>query len=264
MALGRAALITNKPPSTQRGERIYVVGDVHGRVDLMRALFERIENHLSALPGNRTVHLVLLGDLIDRGPDSAGVLRFLYNAQKHTDMLVILRGNHEDMMLRAIEGEPGVMRAWMRMGGDATLRSFGIEPPESDADIMPAARALATAIPRPMLDWLRSLPLTAQSGDYLFCHAGIRPGVAIKRQSREDLLWIREEFLSDTTNHGVVVVHGHSIATKVEMRPNRIGIDTGAYRTGVLTALYLEDAVREIIAVGPADAAPAVQSSHGG
>lgn len=247
VALGRTGLFASKAPATARGDRIYVVGDVHGRLDLMRALFDKIEAHLATLPRARTVHVVLLGDLVDRGPDSAGVLKFVFDVQKRSDFLIVLKGNHEEMMLRVIDGEPGLMRAWLRTGGDATLRSFGIEPPVADEDLLPATRKIAAAIPGDMLEWLRALPLTAQSGDYLFCHAGIRPGVAINRQSRDDLLWIRREFLEDDTDHGLVIVHGHSISREVEMRRNRIGIDTGAYQTGVLTGLYLEDDIREVL-----------------
>jgi serine/threonine protein phosphatase 1 len=250
VALMKFGLGTKAPPGTGKGERIYAIGDIHGRLDLMSALLSKIEQHSAGLPRTRSIHLVMLGDVIDRGPSSAEVLSYLHGVQQETDRLILLRGNHEDMMLRSLEGEPGMMRAWIRVGGDATLRSFGIEPPESDSDIMSATRALAAKLPRNMLEWLRALPLTARSGDYLFCHAGVRPGVPIKRQSRADLLWIREEFLQDDSDHGAVVVHGHSVATEVEMRDNRIGIDTGAYRTGVLTAIYLEGGAREIISVG--------------
>lgn len=248
--LDRTTLLASTGARTDRGERIYAIGDIHGRLDLLRTLLDQIERHLDSSPQSPSVHVVLLGDLIDRGADSAGVLRFLHGVQKRTDLLVVLKGNHEELMLRVLDGEPGMMRAWMRMGGAATLRSFGIEPPEADEDLLAATKALAAAVPRDVVDWLRGLPLTARSGDYLFCHAGIRPGVPIKRQARDDLLWIREEFLNDLTDHGVVVVHGHSISSEVEVRPNRIGIDTGAYRTGVLTALCLDQAEREILTVG--------------
>lgn len=250
VALGRTGWFASKVPATARGDRIYVVGDVHGRLDLIRALFAKIAAHLKTLPRARTVHVVLLGDLVDRGPDSAGVLKFVFDLQKRSDSLIVLKGNHEEMMLRAIDGEPGLMAAWLRSGGDATFRSFGIEPPIGDEDLLPATRKIAATVPGEMLDWLRALPLTAKSGDYLFCHAGIRPGIAINRQSRDDLLWIRREFLEDDTDHGLVIVHGHSVSREVEMRHNRIGIDTGAYRTGVLTGLYLEDYLREVLSTG--------------
>ena len=131
-----------------------------------------------------------------------------------------------------------------------TLASYGIPLPAEPYDEEAVAVALRAAVPRPIRHWLAGLPLTARSGDYFFCHAGVRPGVPLKRQSAQDLLWIRREFLSDDSDHGAVVVHGHSIASDVEWRDNRIGIDTGAYRTGRLTALYLEGTEREIIATG--------------
>ncbi len=244
---GRLGLALNKEPATASGERIYAIGDIHGRLDLLRDLISKIESHHQALPPAREVHIVLLGDLVDRGPNSAGVLRTLYNIQQRTERIIVLRGNHEDTMLKAIDGEPGLLSAWKRIGGIQTLQSFEIGDDIIDGPERELLAALRTAVGRPMLDWLRNLPLTARSGDYLFCHAGIRPGVALKRQSRSDLLWIREEFLADDSDHGFVVVHGHSIATEVEVRDNRIGIDTGAYRTGTLTALYLEGAEREIL-----------------
>ena len=241
-------------PSTAAGERIYAIGDVHGRLDLLHALLERIEEHAKALAPAESMHIVFLGDLIDRGSDSAAVVRFLYNAQRRTDELIVLLGNHEELMLKALSGEAGALSAWMRNGGRSTVRSFGLEPPDKGADPRAFAARLAAAIPREWLDWLKRLPLTASSGDYLFCHAGIRPGVPLKRQTRTDLLWIRDDFLEDDSDHGSIVVHGHSIANEVEIRGNRIGIDTGAYRTGVLTALYLDGREREIISTTRPDA----------
>ena len=235
-------------PSTDRGERIYAIGDIHGRLDLLRDLLDKVEAHTRSLAPVETIHVVLLGDLIDRGTQSAETLRYVHSAQKQDDALIVLLGNHEELMLKAIDAAPGALRAWMRMGGRATVRSFGLEPPEEDGDARAYAARLRATIPTEWLDWLRALPLTARSGDYLFCHAGVRPGVALKRQVRSDLLWIRDDFLEDPSNHGAVIVHGHSIANAVEMRTNRIGIDTGAYKTGVLTALYLEGRDRQIIA----------------
>ncbi|MET1755175.1 metallophosphoesterase family protein [Novosphingobium sp. RD2P27] len=234
--------------ATAPGERIYAVGDIHGCYGQLQDLLGRIETHVQALPSARATHIILLGDLIDRGPDSAKVIGSLYRLQQETKKVIVLMGNHEELMLRALDGEPGMMRAWMRIGGDATLRSFGIEPPDRNEDPREAIEKIRRVIPSEWISWIRALPLTARSGDYLFCHAGVRPGVALKRQKRADLLWIRDEFLhDDVTRHEAVVVHGHSISTDVEMRPYRIGIDTGAYRTGVLTALYLEGEQREII-----------------
>jgi serine/threonine protein phosphatase 1 len=258
VALSRFGAGSRGGPATDKGERIYAIGDVHGRLDLLTMMFDRIGAHTGARAPARSTHVVMIGDLIDRGPDSAGVLRYLFRLQARSSTLLVLRGNHEELMLRALAGEPGMMRAWIRTGGDATLRSFGVEPPVDDSETLPAINALLAAMPSGMLEWLRGLPMTARSGDYLFCHAGIRPGVPIKRQSRDDLLWIRGDFLEDDTDHGVIVVHGHSISADVDARPNRIGIDTGAYRTGRLTALCLDNNEVDVLSV---EADPSVASA---
>lgn len=242
-------------PSTDLGERIYAVGDIHGRYDLLRELMDTIGEHVEARPPARALHLVFMGDLIDRGPDSAKVIEFLYDLQLKTNRVIVLLGNHEDAMLRALEGDAAIMRTWLAVGGLDTLRSFGVAPPEPGEDIRTFAARIVAAIPRPWLNWLRRLPVHASSGDYFFCHAGVRPGVQLRRQARDDLLWIREDFLEDPSYHGAVIVHGHSIEPQVEFRQNRIGIDTGAYRTGVLTALYLDGEDQALLSTSPAGAA---------
>jgi serine/threonine protein phosphatase 1 len=246
--LGFGKKKTIDKPSTQAGDRIYAIGDVHGRLDLLAELLDRIEAHSESLPQVGNLHIIQLGDLIDRGAQSAGVLRFAYAAQQKTDRFVVLQGNHEYLLLRALSGEKGMLRAWMRTGGRQTLESLGITPPERGDDEDAVIARIKREITPELLTWVENLPLTAQSGDYFFCHAGIRPGVALKRQSRDDLLWIRDQFLEDSTPHPAVIVHGHTVSENVELRPNRIGIDTGAYESGVLTALYLEGTEREIIA----------------
>jgi serine/threonine protein phosphatase 1 len=211
-------------------------------------LLDRIGDHAAALPPSESLHVVFLGDIVDRGPDSMKVIEFLYDLQSKSERVVVLLGNHEDAMLQAIDGNPEMLRDWMRVGGAATVRSFGLDPFAAGDDPGRYLRQLRAAVPREWVAWLRKLPLTARSGDYLFCHAGIRPGVVMRRQTRNDLLWIRDDFLDDPRDHGAVIVHGHSIEPEVLIRANRIGIDTGAYRTGELTALYLEGEKQEIIA----------------
>ncbi|WP_315764576.1 metallophosphoesterase family protein [Sphingomonas sp. Y38-1Y] len=227
-------------PSTDLGERIYAVGDVHGRYDLLTAILDRIATHSASLPPAKSFHIIFLGDLVDRGPDSARVLGLLYDLQRQTDRIVVLAGNHEEAMLQAIDGDPEHLRIWMGVGGAQTVRSFELSPYRRGDDARDYARRLRSAIPRDWVSWLKRLPITARSGDYFFCHAGVRPGVALRRQTRTDLLWIRDDFLDDPSDHGAVIVHGHSVEPEVSIRANRIGIDTGAYRSGVLTALYLE------------------------
>ncbi|HEX7820752.1 MAG TPA: metallophosphoesterase family protein [Sphingobium sp.] len=237
-------------PSTAKGERIYAIGDIHGRYDLMKSLLSMIEDHSAAQNSRKPARIIILGDMIDRGPDSDKVLRSLRHRAKKDDTTVLL-GNHEEMMLRAIDGEPGVMKAWLRFGGVQTLESFGVVAPIGDFDQPELIRQIKKAIPQSWIEWLRTLPVSAKSGDYFFCHAGLRPGVALNRQSRTDLLWIRDEFLASEEAHGVVVVHGHSISPDIELRHNRIGVDTGAYRTGMLTAAYFEGRRCEIMSTIP-------------
>lgn len=237
----------NAPARTDANERVYAIGDVHGRYDLLRNLLDLIESHASRLPGIGRPRVILLGDVIDRGPESARIMRFLATAQQHTKRLIVLRGNHEDMMLRVIDGDDEAVQPWLDYGGIPTLASFGVPVPEAgDAPGMLGKR-LREAIPADLVQWLRELPVAARSGDYFFCHAGVRPGVRLDRQNHEDLMWIRDDFLYSDGEHGAVVVHGHSESIGVEVRPNRIGLDTGAYRTGTLSCLYLEGTKRDIL-----------------
>jgi serine/threonine protein phosphatase 1 len=237
-------------PSTDAGDRIYAVGDVHGRFDLLEALMEKIGEHHSKMRPVPGLHIIFLGDLIDRGPDSLKVLDYLAQAQRRIPGMIVLLGNHEEVLLRVLDGDQRQLRQWLSFGGAQTLESLGVRVPGKEDDLEECIAAIRRALPSSIVSWLRRLPLTAHSGDYFFCHAGVRPGVALKRQKREDLLWIREDFLSDRSAHGAVVVHGHSIHPEVDMQANRIGIDTGAYTTGVLTALYLEGDRREVLQVG--------------
>jgi serine/threonine protein phosphatase 1 len=243
-------IVRTKVPCTAAGERIYAVGDVHGCYGLLHELlFQRIQAHADALPRASSTKLILVGDIIDRGPDSARVIEFLFNLQRRVSNVVVLIGNHEDAMIKALDGSAEVLAMWLRVGGEATLRSFGIDPSSFEDDPFRLIDLARQTIPFEWLAWLRSLPLTAQSGDYFFCHAGIRPGVRLKKQTRGDLLWIRDEFLDHKAWRGPTVVHGHTIFDAVEVGPRRIGIDTGAYLTGKLSALYLEQEQCEVVAV---------------
>ena len=234
-------------PRTDPGERIYAIGDIHGRYDLLRELLDRIGAHSAALPESQSLHLLFLGDLVDRGPESAKVVEFLHDLEKQTDQVIVLMGNHEEAMVRSVEGDSVTLQRWLSVGGAETVASYGLRLPDQGEDLRNYTRYLQASIPQKQMRWMKSLPLTARSGDYFFCHAGIRPGVPLGRQARADLLWIRGDFVDDMGDHGAVIVHGHTIEETVTMRPNRIGIDTGAYRSGVLTALYLEDDRSEII-----------------
>ena len=243
---GKTAItLDDARPAT--GERIYVIGDVHGEMDLLIDLLNRIEQD-DLLREPRKKRLVFLGDLIDRGPDSLGVLSLLYSAQKETKRLIVLMGNHESALLESMDGNEAAQQMWLRYGGRETLASFGIDPPDDEEDPQSFAQRLRTAIPGDLVDWLQDLPLYYRSGSYFFCHAGVRPGTPLARQKPEDLLWIREEFLESPADHGAVVVHGHSICgDAVEFATNRINVDTGAYASGILSAVGLEGADRWVI-----------------
>jgi serine/threonine protein phosphatase 1 len=214
------------------GRRVYAIGDIHGCLDRLVAMHERIAADLAARPVERPV-VVHVGDYVDRGPDSAGVVRHLLRGFAGAEVVNLL-GNHEHMMLDAVDdASPGAFQQWMRNGGRAALRSWGV--PRGAA-----RQPLRDLFPAEHLRFLRGLPLHHREGGYLFVHAGIWPGLPIEQQSPVDLVWIREPFLSWTGDFGAVVVHGHSPMGGPVVRSNRIGIDTGAVLGGPLTCAVLE------------------------
>ena len=220
-------------------ERIYAIGDIHGRLDLLRALLIAIEvDALARAP--MPTRVVILGDFIDRGPDSRKLMTIF--AKEKSSRVVVLKGNHEAALVDALRGDHDAMDLWMAYGGAATLRSFGAAETELDPDDSRALIELArNIIPKNLVVWLERLPVYYRRGPYYFVHAGVRPGVSLERQSVDDQLWIRDEFTQSTSDHGAVIVHGHSINEGgAVFCPNRIGVDTGAYRTEVLSAVGLE------------------------
>ncbi len=232
-------------PVTANGERVYAIGDVHGRLDLFRILIRQIEADVSTR-GRRSTRIVLLGDLIDRGSHSHELLVLAKRLHlRNSGRIVVLRGNHEEMLLASADGNASAQRLWVENGGDATLRSYGLDAAEF-MRLTPEkrGRVLWRAVGADMLAWLESRPLVFRSGNYFFCHAGIRPGVPLENQRREDLLWIRREFVTSDQSHGAVIVHGHSATDAVEVSHNRINVDTAAYRSGQLTAVGLEGPYR--------------------
>jgi len=227
------------------GQRVYAIGDVHGRCDLFEKLVEAIEtDHGERADAESTV--VLLGDLIDRGPDSYGVLTVAREWQRLRDVRILM-GNHEEMLLQALE-KVDVLKQFIRFGGKETLLSFGI-PPEvyDDASWEELHELMLKAIPQRTIDFINTFEDQVLIGDYLFVHAGINPEYGLDLQKRNDLRWIREPFLSHPSWLGAVVVHGHTISENPELRENRIGIDTGAYYSGCLTAIGLEGDRRWLI-----------------
>ena len=238
----------SRSPSGKAGARAYVIGDVHGCRKLLDDLLGKIEADLGARPPKPS-YLVFLGDLIDRGPDSAGVLERLRNYRQPALKPIFLAGNHEEFFLRVLNGETGILDRWLAYGGRECVTSYGICI--DDLATLPEDQALSLVrrkTPVAHHQFLESFADTFRFGDYLFVHAGIRPGISLEEQSRSDLRWIREPFLADAADHGFVVVHGHTIVDSIDERPNRIGIDTGAYQTGVLTALVIEGAERRVLA----------------
>ena len=227
-------------PAGARGWRAYVVGDVHGRLDLLDQLLEKIHGELRRKPTRKAL-LVFVGDLIDRGPGSAQVVERLRTYQHPRVTPMFLLGNHEEVLLRILRGEADLIEKWCRFGGAECMASYGVDPAAlkraSDADALAMVRA---AVPAKHVAFIESFNDSCRFGDYVFVHAGIRPGIELDQQRQTDLRWIREPFLYDDTDHGFIVVHGHTISAEPEMLANRIGIDTGAYRSGVLTALAID------------------------
>jgi len=233
--------LRRKRPSV---ERVYAIGDVHGRFDLFKKLLGLIErDHVAR--GDIPARIVLLGDIVDRGPWSASMVKLCMKLTISSERFKVLKGNHEAAMVDALRGDLTALEFWLRFGGRETLASWGLD--EAFIDHAPRHELMLAAgrqIGRTTLEWLDDLPLWDRHDGYFFVHAGIRPGRPFKRQKPQDLLWIREEFLASEADHGAIVVHGHTIHEDgPDIRPNRIGIDTGAYRTGCLTALVVEAGV---------------------
>ena len=224
------------------GRRICAIGDIHGRADRLAALLRQIDMDCTLYPSNRPI-VVFIGDYINRGPASREVLNLLPGRER-TKEAVFLKGNHETFVHRFLS-EPAVLDEWRLCGGLETLVSYGLKPSISPgaAEQRRLAKELAKSIPKPHLEFLDSLKLSFSCGDFLFVHAGVRPGVPIRKQSEEDLLWIREEFLSCDQRFEKFVVHGHTPVRTPDIRSNRINIDTGAFATGRLTCIVIEGTV---------------------
>jgi serine/threonine protein phosphatase 1 len=232
-------------------ERAYAVGDIHGRLDLLDQILEKIEAD-NAVREPLATTIVFLGDLIDRGTESAGVIERLRNYRPQFAKPVFLMGNHEEVLLRILAGEAEILPDWLNFGGAECARSYGVDPFDlGSRDRGAALDMLRSAIPSEHLEFLLSFENVHSIGSYLFVHGGIRPGVPLAKQRPQDLRWIRSPFLEDQSDHGVIVVHGHTICEQVQVRSNRIGIDTGAYWTGVLTAIGLERAERWLLQTVP-------------
>ncbi len=234
--------VAHRSPRLPPDERVYAIGDIHGRLDLVRELEKRIAGDIDARPIEGRVTVVYLGDYVDRGPDSKRVLDFLVGLPPAPLRRQFVIGNH-DWWLREFVRGGRLARAWLQSGGDATLRSYGVNelPLLAEPERVAAVRRqLLRRMPPAHTRFLVELVTMHRQGAYLFVHAGVRPGTPIAEQEFHDLVSIREPFLSSTEDLGAIVVHGHTVVEQPVVRPNRIGIDTGAHWTNCLTAAVLE------------------------
>ncbi len=238
--MGLSALRRKRRSRLPEGVRVYAIGDVHGRADLLDRVFARIDAHIAAHPVARPVQ-VLVGDYVDRGPNSRGVLDRLIVRARSKEM-VLLKGNHETFVQEFLRN-PSSLQSWSQMGGLETLMSYGLTPSlNADAATQrELASALQAVMPKAHLKFLGGLPTSFSCGGFFFVHAGVRPRVPLEQQREEDLLWIRDDFLLYEEGFGKIVVHGHTPVREIDVRPNRINIDTGAYATGRLACLVIED-----------------------
>jgi diadenosine tetraphosphatase ApaH/serine/threonine PP2A family protein phosphatase len=236
-------------PTLPEGQLLYAVGDIHGRIDLLQRLLDLIERDAAASSGAERRTLVFLGDYVDRGPDSRGVVERLIRDLPPGFDKHFLKGNHEAILLDFLD-DPWRLDHWLLNGGEETMRSYGVDTERLARLSAPPdvwRQAFAEALPEAHLHFFRDLQLSVSFGDYLFVHAGVRPGVPLAAQSEADLIWIRGPFLNHADPFGKIVVHGHTPGREPVTRPNRIGIDTGAVFTDRLTALRLQDGAREFL-----------------
>ncbi len=233
-------MVSLKDARAPEGMRLYAIGDVHGCLEPLRGVHDAIAQDLKRRPVDdwRIIHV---GDYVDRGPDNRGVVEYLIARMAEEPRIICLLGNHDQMFLAGIEGDSDMAGVWLANGGEETLADYGVgigvysqrfragEPPLPE-------------VPKAHVDFLRSLGLYEQFGDYAFVHAGIKPDVPLEQQSERTLLWIRDEFLESSIEYEHVIIHGHTPRPKIDIRTNRIGIDTAAVFGNRLTCLVLEGA----------------------
>ncbi|MGI9372968.1 MAG: metallophosphoesterase family protein [Hyphomicrobiales bacterium] len=233
--------ITRDPPAlAPEGLRIYAVGDIHGRADLLDEMLKLIEEDLQNSPTQQTIE-VFLGDYIDRGPEIVRVIETLMSHSPVCDERICLKGNHEDALLRFLD-DSRVLTSWRNFGGIDTLYAYGVKPalPRNTHDHESLQREFEECFPTAHLKFLEELPLSTAYGDYFFVHAGVRPEFDLDAQEEEDLLWIRGPFLESKADFGKVIIHGHTPQDEPDVKFNRINIDTGAWASGKLTCIVLE------------------------
>jgi len=252
-AANQPVIFDGLPASVPAGRRVYAVGDIHGRADLLTRLVEELHRDIAKGEFEGRPILIFLGDYIDRGFQSREVIDVLLSDLMSPFETYFLKGNHEAAMLQFLT-DPSIGPRWAEFGGAETLVSYGVRPPRTRTSLEDWGRAseeLQAVLPPGHLHFLRNLDLSVRMGDYVFVHAGVRPGVPLDQQSEYDLLWIRDEFLSDRKPLGAVIVHGHTPASAPHRDSRRVGIDTGAYLSGRLTAARFEHESVDFIATGP-------------
>jgi serine/threonine protein phosphatase 1 len=238
--------VQGRRPSLPEGLRIYAIGDIHGRLDLLDELLSRIEADVAAHPIANSLS-VFLGDYIDRGPSSRETVDRLI-AQSERGEYIFLKGNHEQIATKCLS-DRRLFDQWMRLGGLETLLSYGIAPegPVNGNSTAQLQAAFHEALPQAHFRFFRLLRPSFACGDFFFAHAGVKPGVELSDQKESDLLWIREEFLNSGKDFGKIIVHGHTPVPEIDIGPNRINLDTGAFATGRLTCLVIEGATLSVI-----------------
>lgn len=241
-------------PSLLPDTRTYAIGDIHGCLDILNSLLAWIEEDVRASSATHNV-LIFMGDYVDRGPHIKQTIARLMGGFPFMQEVVYLRGNHEDTLLKFLNDEP-ITWAWLKFGGLVTLKSYGVKTTieadqAGDLDEI-IETALSTELNRLFPDdhrhFLENNLITSwTNGDYFFAHAGVRPGVPLADQVDHDLIWIRDDFMHDDTDHGKMIIHGHTITDKPDIHPNRIGIDTGVFSRGLLTCLVLEGCEKKFV-----------------
>jgi serine/threonine protein phosphatase 1 len=245
----RTSVQTSPDGNIPAGQRIYAIGDIHGRLDLLEYLLAHVDADNAGRPAAETT-LIFLGDLIDRGPESAQVVEYVRQlaAKRPAGSTRFLTGNHEEVFLASLGGDDKTLRFFTKIGGRETILSYGFSEAEYNAlDYADLLLALQARVPAEHRDFLASFEDMIILGDYAFVHAGVRPSEPLSQQRLKDLRWIREEFIEHTGPLEKIVIHGHTITEEVEMTAHRIGIDTGAYASGKLTAMGFEGDQRWVI-----------------
>lgn len=230
-----------KMPSGGVGKRAYAIGDVHGCYDLLVDLLDKIQRHSESCD-DREPHIILLGDLIDRGPKSRQVVDHLLYNRPEFGTYHFIKGNHEEILVKIIDGDSALLNIWFAHGGWQTITSYGATSRDfRNLSLADSIELLRHLIPEEHIEFFRSFDDGIEFGDYFLTHAGVRPGVAIGEQAGKDLRWIREGFLDSKEDFGAVIVHGHTISDDVTLKNNRIGVDTGAYKSGKLSAVWIAE-----------------------